>query len=214
MKKIDQLYEQRFDDIDKRKELWQTLVTSFFQRYISKDDTILDIPCGYAEFINVVVCKKKYAIDINKDSKKYVDKNVTFIQTKSSKTKLKDGSIDKIFVSNFFEHITREEILETIVEFHRILKKGGKVLVLQPNIRFAYHNYWMFFDHITPIDDRALEEVFTIHGFKLTDRILKFLPFTAKSHIPAKRLFVKTYLKLPILWHFFGRQSFLVFEKE
>lgn len=210
---IDQIYKQRFSNVELRKELWDTLVKDFFQKYISKDDIVVDLPCGYAEFINTITCKKKYGIDINPDSKKYVAKDVEFIKASSAATTLKSNSVDKIFISNFFEHITHEEIIKTVIELKRVLKKGGQVLILQPNIRFAYHNYWMFFDHITPIDDRALEEIFTIHGFGLKKRILRFLPFTSQSKLPAKKLFVKIYLKVPLLWRIMGRQTFLIFEK-
>lgn len=211
--RVDQIYKQRFNDVGLRKDLWDALVADFFQKYISSDDVVVDLPCGYAEFINTISCGKKYAIDINPDSKKYVSKDVVFIKASSSATTLKPNSVDKVFISNFFEHITHEEIVKTVNELKRVLKKGGQVLILQPNIRFAYHNYWMFFDHITPIDDRALEEVFTLHGFTLRKRILKFLPFTSQSKLPAKKFFVKMYLKFPIIWRIMGRQSFLIFEK-
>jgi SAM-dependent methyltransferase len=211
--KIDQVYKQRFADVELRKELWETLVVDFFQNYVSKGDVVLDLPCGYAEFINTIKCKKKYAIDINPDSKKHVAKDVIFYRANSMKTPLKDRTIDKVFISNFFEHLTHDQIVATIEELHRVLKKGGRVMVLQPNIRFAFHNYWMFFDHVTAIDDRALEEVFGLHGFTLEERILKFLPFTANSRLPAKKIFVKAYLRCRPLWRVMGRQSFLVFEK-
>jgi ubiquinone/menaquinone biosynthesis C-methylase UbiE len=210
---IDQVYRERFKDVGLRKELWTILTTEFFQQYVGKNDVVLDLPCGYGEFINTVVCKKKYAVDINPDAKKYVGKDVTFLLDSSTKLSLKDKSIDKIFISNFFEHLTHDDIVKTIDECKRVLKPGGQVLILQPNVRFASKNYWMFFDHITPIDDRALEEAFVALGFSLKKRILKFVPFTTQSRFPAKGALVKLYLKLPILWRLLGKQTFLIFEK-
>lgn len=210
---VDEIYRQRFKDRATRLELWNTLIKYFFQKYIGPEDVVLDVPCGYGEFINGITCRKKYALDINPDSAQYVDKDVDFLEASSSAIPLGDESVDKIFVSNFFEHLTRDEIVATIEEFKRVLRPGGKVLVLQPNIRFAYHNYWMFFDHITPIDDRALEEVFGLRGLSLHSRILKFLPFTAQSSLPATSFLVMLYLKLPPAWLLFGRQTFMVFQK-
>ena len=37
--------------------------------------------------------------------------------------------------------------------------------MLQPNIRYCARDYWMYFDHITPVDDRALAEAFNATGF-------------------------------------------------
>lgn len=207
------IYKKRFNKINQRNELWKVLINNFFQKYIKKNDSVLDVPCGYCEFINNIRCKLKYAVDINPDGKKFAKDQVKFILTKASKTTLKDSIIDKIFVSNFFEHITREEIDNTIKEFKRILKNKGQVLILQPNIRFISRDYWMFFDHITPIDDRALTEVFNANGFKLVKKIEKFLPYTTKSNLPKSNIFVKIYLKLPFLWPIFGKQSFLIYQK-
>ncbi len=211
--RVDEVYKRRFKDTEVRVELWDTLVKHFFQKYVNSKDVILDIPCGYGEFINAIACKKKYAIDINPDSKKFLNKNVEFIKASSTKIPLKASTIDKIFVSNFFEHITHDDISKTVDEFRRILKPGGQVLILQPNIRFAYHNYWMFFDHITAIDDRALDEVFAIKKFRMKHKILKFMPFTSQSKLPAKRFFVYMYLKLSPMWRIFGRQTFVIYEK-
>lgn len=211
---IDQMYRQRFNNTEMRKELWEILTRDFFQQFVSENDVVLDVPCGYSEFINAVQCKKKYAADINKDAKKYVGKDVTFLLDSSTKLSLKKNSVDKIFVSNFFEHLSHSDIEKTIAEFKRVLRPGGQVLILQPNIRFAYKDYWMFFDHITPIDDRALEEVFVLSGFNLKKRVLRFVPFTTQSRYPAKVALVKLYVRLPFLWRFFGKQTFMIFEKE
>ncbi|EKE14828.1 MAG: Methyltransferase type 11 [uncultured bacterium] len=208
------IYKTRFNNIEERKSIWKVLVKDFFQKFINDDEVVLDIACGYGEFINEINCGKKYAIDLNSDSAKYLNKSITFYCQSSTKIKsIKDNFIDKIFISNFFEHLAREDINLTIKECHRVLKKGGQILILQPNIRFCANDYWMFFDHVTPIDDRAIEEVFSSHGFQLKKRILRFLPFTTKSNLPKSSIFIKIYLGLPFLWRFFGQQSFLLFEK-
>lgn len=33
---------------------------------------------------------------------------------------------------------------------------AGRLLILQPNVRYCGRDYWQFFDHITPVDDRAV----------------------------------------------------------
>lgn len=211
---LKKIYKTRFNDVEERKIIWKVLVEDFFQQFIKKDNIVLDVACGYGEFINQINCGKKYAIDLNPDTTKYLNKNITFYNQSSTKIKsIKNNLIDKIFVSNFFEHIKREDIVETIKEFKRTLKSGGEVLILQPNIRFCTKDYWMFFDHVTPIDDRALEEIFSSYNFRLKKRILKFLPYTTKSKRPKSPFLVKFYLKLPILWRIFGQQSFLIFKK-
>jgi len=211
---IKNIYKKRFDNIRQRDFIWKVLVNDFFQKYIKKDDVVLDVGCGYGEFINNINCRKKLAIDINPDVKKYLNKNVIFHNEPSAKlSSIKSNSINKIFVSNFFEHLDKKDITATIGEFKRVLKKGGLALVLQPNIRLLLQDYWMFFDHVTPIDDRALEEVFNLYDFELIKKILRFLPYTTKSNFPKSAFFVSLYLKIPLLWSIFGKQSFLIFQK-
>ena len=211
---VKKIYETRFINIEERKLIWEVLVTDFFQQYINKNDIVLDAGCGYGEFINNIICGKKIAVDLNPETKKYLSKDIEYHLGSTIKMPfIKKDSVDKIFVSNLFEHLEKKDIVKTIKEFKRILKEGGEILVLQPNIRFCHKDYWMFFDHITPIDNRALEEIFSINGFKFKKRILKFLPYTTKSKLSKSSLLVKLYLKLPTLWNIFGKQSFLIFEK-
>ncbi len=189
-------------------------MTDFFQQYIDKDDTVLDVGCGYGDFINYVKAKKKLAVDINAAGRDEIGPDVRFYRAPANKMPfIKTGSIDKIFVSNFFEHITHEEIETTIREFYRVLKAKGEVLTLQPNIRLLLNEFWMFFDHITPIDDRALVEIFSVNGFSLKKRIFRFIPYTRKSRFPKWPIVVKLYLRLPFIWPLFGKQSFLIFKK-
>ncbi len=211
---LKRIYQIRFNDRQERKDIWRVLVNDFFQRFIDKNDTVVDVGCGYGEFINQIRAKRRLAVDLNPEAVKFLAKKVRFFLGKSTKMPfIKNDFVDKIFISNFFEHLTREDIVLTIKEFKRILKKRGQVLILQPNIRFLQKDYWMFFDHLTPVDDRALEETFGVYGFKLKKRILKFLPYTTKSRYPQSPYIIKLYLKLSFLWPVFGRQSFLIFEK-
>lgn len=211
---LKKIYKTRFNDIEERKLIWQILVKDFFQKFIKRGDVVLDIGCGYGEFINNVICGKKLAIDLNPEAKKYLNKDVRYYLDSSTKMPfVREDSVDKIFISNFFEHLERKDIVATVKELERVLKNRGEVLILQPNIRFCAKDYWMFFDHLTPIDDRALVELFSSHGFRLKKRILKFLPYTTKSKLPKSPLFIKLYLRLPFLWKMFGKQSFLIFEK-
>lgn len=210
-------YMRRFHQYENERlfriSMWKILVDEYFQQFIPRDSTVLDIPCGYGEFITNIIAKQKIAIDLNPESGKYIPRNVKFLQCSSDHLQLQDASVDVIFVSNFFEHINHEVLRHTLEEFFRVLRPHGKVMVLQPNIRFLTKDYWMFFDHINPVDDRALDEIFEICGMKLEMKIERFLPYTTKSRVPKNLNFIKLYLHLPILWRFMGKQSFLIFRK-
>ena len=93
-------------------------------------------------------------------------------------------TIDRVFMSNFLEHLrTKQEVLQTFEEIFRVLKVGGKVITLHPNIRYLYMDYWDYFDHHVPLTDKSIAEGLEVVGFKVEISIDRFLPFTKKSKI-------------------------------
>lgn len=105
-----------------------------------KNFTVLDIGAGYCEFINNIQCAQKYAIDLNEETPNFAHSDVKVFNCFSTDLSfLSDDSIDMVFMSNFLEHLkTKDEIIKTLSEIMRILKVGGGVMILQPNIRYAY----------------------------------------------------------------------------
>jgi len=71
----------------------------------------------------------------------------------------------------------------------------------------------MFFDHITPLDDRSLSEVLEINGFKVVECKPKFLPYTTKSKLPKSIFLLKLYLRFPPMYRIFGKQAFIYAKK-
>lgn len=60
------IYDERFHaHIAYRKEVWRVLVDRFFSGFVTASDSVLDLGCGYGEFINQVTCEHKYAMDLN-----------------------------------------------------------------------------------------------------------------------------------------------------
>jgi ubiquinone/menaquinone biosynthesis C-methylase UbiE len=101
-------------------------------------------------------------------------------------------------------------VLAALREVYRVLKPGGRFLVLQPNIRFAYREYWDFFDHHLPFSDRAMVEGLETCNFRIESVRPRFLPYTTKSALPAWPILVRLYLRCPPLHRLLGKQMFIV----
>jgi SAM-dependent methyltransferase len=209
------IYKRRFnEDLEFRGKMWKVLCSEYFQRFVPAGATVMEVAAGYCEFINNIEAKEKIAVDINTDTRGRAGAGVRVVITPSTDlSAIANDSVDVIFISNFFEHITRGEIADTLRECYRTLRRGGRLLILQPNIRYVSRDYWMFFDHITPIDDRALVELLEIVGFTIRKLLPRFLPYTTKSRLPKSLLLIKIYLKIPLLYRIFGGQAFVVAEK-
>ena len=107
------------------------------QRKVIKEELkepgkILDIACGIGEFSVYFDKDKKIGLDneekyINYAKKKF---NRTFIIGDALDLNFKKNSFDSILMSGFLHHLSDEDITKAIKEVHKVLKKGGKFLLI------------------------------------------------------------------------------------
>ena len=154
------LYANRFGELGgaelkQKNAVWFCLCHHFFQKYIEKDDNILDLAAGYCEFINNIRTDgKKYAIDANVDILNFAGKDVNAFNGDvfNVKSMIPENSIDVIFISNFLEHLdNKAQVIELLNVLRPILKENGRIMILQPNIRYVGGAYWDFIDHKVPL---------------------------------------------------------------
>lgn len=209
---VQTIYQRRFADmLAFRRRMWDVLCREFFQQYVPTDATVVEIGAGYCEFINQIRAGQKIAVDLNPDTRVHAGPDVTVITSSTARVEaLADRTTDIVFASNFLEHLSREDILATLHEVHRLLKPGGRFLILQPNIRYCKEDYWQFFDHITPLCERSLTEALETTGFEVVYCLGRFLPFTTQGRLPNSIGLLKLYLKLRPAWRIFGQQSFFI----
>jgi SAM-dependent methyltransferase len=198
-----------------RKKVWQILCNQFFARLIPRESTLLDVGCGWGEFINQIDVAKKYAMDLNPDARERLAGDVEFLHQDCSKPwPLPANSLDVVFSSNFLEHLPSKSHIEaTLAEAHRTLKPHGKIVLLGPNIRFLPGTYWDFWDHHVAISDRSLAEMLALTGFRVTQRLDRFLPYTMSEGRQPPLAFVRAYLRVPLLWPVFGKQFLVIGER-
>lgn len=214
---LSNIYSTRFEQRSRQQRMviWQTLCRHWFQRYISTDSTVLDLAAGQCEFINQIDCKKKIAVDLNEDIFNYANGDVEVVIAPSHDMHaIQDSSVDVVFVSNFFEHLpTKQVFLETLWEIRRVLAPGGKLLILQPNIRLLHGAYWDFLDHYLPLTDRSVVEALQLVNMEVQEVRPRFLPYTTRSRLPKSPMLIRLYLKLPFAQFLFGKQAWVVAAK-
>lgn len=217
------IYTQRFSpEQDALRQItWKELVSSFLQKYIPANATVVDVGAGDGLFIKNVQAKRRIAVDLSEHIQELSKHGVEVRQCILSEVVAEfKGSADIVFMSNFLEHLpTKKILLEVLEDALSILKPNGKLLILQPNIRYVGVAYWDYVDHHIAITEHSLREALEVVGYHVEELIPQFLPYTAKSKMGSIASlidpvwFIKTYLHFPILWKIFGGQTFVVARK-
>jgi SAM-dependent methyltransferase len=212
---LDRIYEHRFPSGDRagRARLWETICRSFFDQYVPRDGTVLDVGAGYCDFINNVRAARRLVVDLNPDTVQAAAEGVEVFTLPLERLgeAIAPASVDLAFASNVFEHLRSPDILLDILAALRVaLRPGGLLIIMQPNVRALGGAFWDFVDHTLPLSERGMTEALEVSGFEIVHRRARFLPYTTKSHLPRWSILVRLYLALrPAQW-LMGKQMLIV----
>ncbi len=213
---LQKIYRQRFAQTSAyRNRVWQILTGSFFNRWISPGSSVLDLGCGWGEFINNIAAREKFAMDMNPDAAGRLASGITFFQQDcSAEWPLPENSLDTVFTSNFFEHLPDKQCLKrTLRQVLRCLKPGGRLIAMGPNIKYLAGHYWDFFDHHTVLTEASLAEVLEMEGYVVERMTPRFLPYRMVNEFQYPLFVLRIYLALPWLWWVKGRQFLVIASK-
>ena len=217
MPDLAKIYAARFGEtgLAKRRRVWHVLCRNFFDALVGPDQVVLDLACGYGEFINEIRAAKKLAVDLNPDAPRFLGPDVAFHRSPATDLgAIPPGSVDVVFTSNFLEHLKdKAECDKVFGQVLKVLKPGGRFIVLGPNIRYAYKVYWDYYDHYLPLSHLSLAEGLRQAGFEVTRVVPRFLPYTMNSRIRTGDFLIKAYLALPLAWRMLGKQFLVVAAK-
>jgi SAM-dependent methyltransferase len=213
---LKEIYEHRFDETDResKEAIWREL-GRFLQRYIEPGDRVVDIACDLGYFIRNIRAADRWATDI-RDVEGSLPKDVHFVRASGLDLAdvMPNEHFDLAFFSNYLEHLpSTEAVLQQLRVTFSLLKPGGHVLILQPNIRLIGGSYWDFIDHQTALTEKSLAEAATMAGFRTKQVIARFLPYTTKSRLPQHPALVRAYLNFPLAWLLLGKQTLYLGEK-
>ena len=139
-----------------------------FRRFeMKKGDKLLDVGCGRGEFVRGFkdLGLEVFGIDREKgDSEMLKGIEVELKDIENGIFPFSDEMFDFVFSKSVIEHLWRPD--NFIKEICRILKPGGKIIIMTPD----WHSQrWIFYDdytHVHPYTTASLSGLLKIYGFK------------------------------------------------
>jgi SAM-dependent methyltransferase len=212
---LPELYDARFDEreVSSKDAVWREVVR-FLSRYIDPAAPVLDVACDRGHFIRNVTGSERWATDI-RDVSGSLPRSVTFVQGSGLDLAglLPNDHFGTVFMSNYLEHLgSSDQVIDQLRVARELLRPGGRVIVLQPNIRLVGPRYWDFIDHKVALTERSLLEAAELAHLRTVDLITRFLPYSTKGRLPSAPWLVRGYLHVRPAWWVLGRQTLYVGE--
>jgi ubiquinone/menaquinone biosynthesis C-methylase UbiE len=202
-------FETRFAFNPERDVVWQEVARYLQAREISETSAILELGAGYCHFINNIRGRERHALDVSRDLPRHVVAGVTaHVGSCSSLSMFPDRSLDVVFASNLFEHLTRDELSNALREIWRVLADHGRLIIVQPNFKYCAPDYFDDYTHVQVFTHVSLSDLLRARGFQVARVVPRFLPFSMSSRLPKLRWLIRMYLRSP--FRPFGAQMLIV----
>ncbi len=210
---LDRLYESRFsaDDAAAKDGIWAE-ICKYLQRFVNPNAPVLDVAADRGHFIRNIQSSERWATDL-RDVSEHLGPDIRFLQVSGLEMSrvLPTDYFGTVFMSNYLEHLADSDmVVKQLVEARAVCRPGGRVVILQPNIRLVGGAYWDFLDHHTALTEKSLVEAAELAGFTQSHLITRFLPFTTKSRLPSAPMLVRWYLRCPPAWRLLGKQTLYI----
>ena len=213
---LHRLYRARFNEreVSANDAVWRE-ICRYLSRFIDPESPILDIGCGNGHFIRWVEPAERWATDL-RDMRDVLPSEIRFVQASGLDLAdvLPTGHFGTIFMSNYLEHLEGSSaVIDQLRIAAELLRPGGRVIVLQPNIRLVGARYWDFIDHRMALTERSLLEAAELAGLATHTLITRFLPYSTKGRLPTAPVLVRAYLRFRPAWSLMGKQTLYVGER-
>jgi SAM-dependent methyltransferase len=191
-------FETRLAADPNRAVVWSH-ICRYLARWIGPDDDVLELGAGWCDFANAVTAGSVTAMDLDAVVLTSARPGVTAVVGDCTDlSQFADASFDVVFASNLLEHLERADTLRLLAEAHRVLRPGGRLLLVQPNFRLNPNEYFDDYTHVAIFSDRSLRDLLLSEGWAVEHVAARFLPLTMKSRGSRLTFLVPWYLRSPI----------------
>ena len=196
-----------------RAVVWK-VVAGHLARWVPPGAHVLEVGAGYCEWINNVSAARRVALDVWPEFTRYVGSGVEPVVADASKElrTLGAATFDVVLASNILEHFVPDVAASVVSDIASLLKPGGRLIIIQPNFRYASRHYFDDYTHRAVFTDVSLPNLLRAQGFTIDAVQPRFLPYSMRnSRLPIREWTVRAYLASPLKP--FGGQMLVVARK-
>lgn len=148
-------------------------VQKFYLPYFAGCEKVVDLACGDADFVAMLLEQGVDAVGVDADAK-----TVAAVQAKSLPVLYMNvfdylatapsASVDGIFCAHLVEHLAYPQVVELIQQAARILRPGGRIVLATPDCRSLFSHlemYYLHFGHVSFYHPRLLCFLLEHEGF-------------------------------------------------
>ncbi len=183
-----------------RAVVWR-VVAQHLSRWVPADAHVLEIGAGYCHWINAVRGARRVAVDVWPELPRHAAAGVEAVVGDVTKDLRGLGAhpFDVVLASNVLEHFEADVAAAVVANVASVLRSGGRFIIVQPNFRYAYREYFDDYTHRSIFTDVSLSNLLRSHGFVIDFCAPKFLPYSMReARVPISPFLIKLYLNSPI----------------
>ena len=178
---LDTLYSEKTKPLTAYpQQLCRYLVSRF---EIVRGSKILDVGCGRGDFLNAFKScgMEVYGVDHDPSGAKFAQEGVVkYADLERGDFPFADNTFDVVFSKSVIEHLS--DPAHFIKESWRVLKPGGRIIVMTPDWVTQMKTFYDDYTHRQPYTVRGIKSLLDIFGFQ-----------SAQAEI---------FYQLPILWQY------------
>jgi SAM-dependent methyltransferase len=170
-------------------------------RHVPADAAVLEIGAGYCDWINNVRAARRVAVDSWPELPRFAAPGVEakVLDLSQGLAALGTSTFDVVLASNVLEHFSGATIGPLLDSVRDVLRGGGRLVIVQPNFRYAWRRYFDDYTHHAVYTHVSLPALLRAHGFDVLEVQPKFLPYSMQgSRLPITPFLVNAYLHSPV----------------
>ena len=191
-------FETRLAPDANRAKVWRHLC-EYLSRWVAADAEVLELGAGWCDFSNLIAARRVVAMDLDATVVKAAAAHVLAeVGDCTDLSRFDDDSFDVVFASNLLEHLDREQAGRLLSHAQRVLRPGGRLILMQPNFRLNPGRYFDDYTHVAVFTDQSLQDYLVSLGWGIEAVSARFMPLTLKSRGSGLAFLVPWYLRSPI----------------